>query len=123
MDVHWARKEMPFLHHDKRITLTGVQPKLTQCFPITCHQLQAMCADNAVQYMVQLCLLDGEASISPPPACVEAVIAQFAHLFEEPKGLPPSRPFDHSIPLIPVAQPINLWPCRYSPQQKDEIKA
>lgn len=43
-------------------------------------------------------------------------------MFDEPTGLPPSRVFDHSIPLLPGAQLVNLRPYRYNPAQKDEIE-
>lgn len=43
-------------------------------------------------------------------------------MFDEPSGLPPAREFDHAIPLIPGAQPVNLRPYRYNPAQKDEIE-
>lgn len=43
-------------------------------------------------------------------------------MFDEPTGLPPSRVFDHSIPLLSGAQLVNLRPYRYNPAQKDEIE-
>jgi hypothetical protein len=36
--------------------------------------------------------------------------------------LPPSREYDHHIPLIPGVKPVNVKPYRYSPTQKDEIE-
>jgi hypothetical protein len=50
------------------------------------------------------------------------VVRQYKHLFQDPKELPPSRNEDHQIPLIPGAQPINIGPYRYAPQQKTEIE-
>lgn len=46
----------------------------------------------------------------------------FAHVFDEPSSLPPSRAFDHSIPLMTGALPVNVRPYRYTPTQKDEIE-
>lgn len=43
-------------------------------------------------------------------------------MFQEPQGLPPVREYDHTIPLIPGAQPVNVRPYRYTPLQKDEIE-
>jgi len=40
-----------------------------------------------------------------------------------PTELPPSRSCNHSIPLIPRAQPVFIHPYRYPPKLKDEIKA
>jgi hypothetical protein len=49
------------------------------------------------------------------PAAVQAVIQDFEGLFQEPSGLPPQRPFDHKIPLIFGAQPVNARPYKYAP--------
>ncbi|XP_078431081.1 uncharacterized protein LOC144702930 [Wolffia australiana] len=43
-------------------------------------------------------------------------------LFEPLSELPPVRPTDHAIQLIPQAQPINQRPYKYSYLQKDEIE-
>jgi hypothetical protein len=56
------------------------------------------------------------------PSEVQSVVQQYQHLFKEPEDLPPSREDDHHIPLVPGAQPINIRPYRYSPQQKIEIE-
>jgi hypothetical protein len=43
-------------------------------------------------------------------------------LFEPPSSLPPSRSCNHTIPLLPGAQPVFVRPYRYPPALKDEIK-
>lgn len=43
-------------------------------------------------------------------------------LKSEPTHLPPTRAADHTIPLIPGAQPVKVRPYRYSPIQKTEIE-
>ena len=53
---------------------------------------------------------------------MQDLIKEFEALFEEPKGLPPKREFDHAIPLLPGAQSVNVRPYRYNPEQKDEIE-
>lgn len=58
----------------------------------------------------------------PVPTEIAQVLEEFASVFEEPKGLPPERAFDHFIPLLPGAKPVNLRPYRYNPAQKDEIE-
>ncbi len=72
--------------------------------------------------MVQLCAIEAAAESEKIPAEVQQLLTEFAHLFEEPKGLPPMRKFDHSIPLSPGAHPVNIRPYRYNPAQKDEIQ-
>jgi hypothetical protein len=54
---------------------------------------------------------------------ITSVLQQHLSTFEEPKGLPPSRSCDHSIPLVPGAQPIFIRPYHYAPAIKDEIEA
>lgn len=51
-----------------------------------------------------------------------AIIREYQELFEEPKSLPPQRVFDHEIPLIPGAKPVNGKPYRYSFDQKNVIE-
>lgn len=36
--------------------------------------------------------------------------------------MPPHRPFDHQIPLVPAAIPVHKKPYRYAPTQKDELE-
>ena len=59
-----------------------------------------------------------------PATCpqVEQLLAQYQDVFEDPKTLPPERVYDHTIPLLPNAVPVNARPYRYSPLHKDEIE-
>jgi hypothetical protein len=50
------------------------------------------------------------------------VLEEFTACFQEPKGLPPHRAFDHNINLLPRVQSVNIKPYIYIPQQKDEIE-
>ena len=51
-----------------------------------------------------------------------AMRQEFGQLFESPSGLPPRRPVDHSIQMVPGAIPVNSRPYRYSPSQKEELE-
>ena len=53
---------------------------------------------------------------------LQHLLEAYDDVFQTPTSLPPSRPFDHNIQLIPGAQPINVGHYRYSPTQKDEIE-
>jgi hypothetical protein len=55
-------------------------------------------------------------------ADVQCVLMEFTELFTIPNQLPPSRVYDHYIPLVPRAVPMNSKPYRYSPFHKDEIE-
>lgn len=51
-----------------------------------------------------------------------AVLEEFAAVFEQPKTLPPSRVYDHRIPLEEEATTINIRPYRHSAIQKDVLE-
>lgn len=61
-------------------------------------------------------------SMLPHHDTVDSLLIQYKHLFQEPAGLPPQRPYDHHITLVPGAQPVNIRPYRYAPHQKTEIE-
>nr|GEV89579.1 reverse transcriptase [Tanacetum cinerariifolium] len=46
----------------------------------------------------------------------------YSEVFQTPKGLPPTRPFDHRIVLKEGTLPISQRPYRYPPIQKDVIE-
>lgn len=48
-----------------------------------------------------------------------ALTEEFSRLFNETKGLPPTRgSFDHRIPLVGTNNPVNCRPYRYSTSKK-----
>jgi hypothetical protein len=53
---------------------------------------------------------------------IQNLLREFQHLLEEPKGIPPSRIFDHKIPLKEGHTSINVRPYRYAHCQKNEIE-
>jgi hypothetical protein len=53
---------------------------------------------------------------------VAALLEEFLDVFAKPTQLPPSRPFDHHIPLVHGSVPVNAKPYRYSPFHKSEIE-
>jgi hypothetical protein len=60
-----------------------------------------------------------------PHAVVAAATDQqpmLGAIFSEPTGLPPPRPYDHRIHLLPGAVPVAIWPYRYPQLQKDELE-
>lgn len=59
-----------------------------------------------------------ELESSSTPKIIHYLLSEFEEVFEEPQGLLPTQEFDHAIPLILGAQPVNLHPYRYHPAQK-----
>jgi len=146
MMIHWRKKTLKFTYKGKRISLQGVKDEPTKCVQVSGRKLRGLIKKKAVTHLLQLqalCPLDlaldspnhlmalapttdplhdqSDQSVHSLPE-VQKLIEQYQHLFQEPHGLPPKRPYDHHIPLIPGAQPVNVRPYRYAPQQKTEIE-
>jgi len=122
MEVHWKLKWMSFLHQNTKITLQGVQPDLTTCPPISSFDVKILQKNDDLWCVLQLYSLKLEDNIQNLPSEIAALVNKFSDLFEKPTDLPPKRPYDHSVQLIPGAQPFMLRPYRYNPAQKDEIE-
>lgn len=57
--------------------------------------------------------LDEVKSPTSPPVEITALVEAYRPLFEEPKGLTPTRSHDHAIPLKLGATPFTIRPYRY----------
>lgn len=123
MWVDWKRKRMRFQYQGSNVTLTGVRDQVRHAKLMSGKQLQGMAKSGSIAQIVQLCAItETEVSQEQIPSTVHGVIQEFQNCFQEPTGLPPQRVFDHGIPLVPNAQPVNTKPYRYAPQQKNEIE-
>lgn len=60
-------------------------------------------------------------SLHPQPD-IAKILQSYSSVFDEPKSLPPNRPFDHHIPLEPNAKPVNVRSYRFPHFQKTEIE-
>jgi hypothetical protein len=54
---------------------------------------------------------------APSQPLLDRLLLQFGPVFDEPRGLPPARPYDHRIPT-----PVAVRPYRYPQLQKDELE-
>lgn len=137
MWFHWKKKCMKFTHQRKRILLQGVKDELTQCTQLPAHKLKGLLKKGAVSHMLELqhsqsihglsdqsflpvavieqSQTSEHSDESALPPTVKSILQQYDHLFQEPATLPPQREFDHHIPLIAGAQPVNVRPYRYAP--------
>lgn len=122
MWINWQRKKLRFTYQGKRITLTGVKENLSDCKSVTAKQLKGMFKSRAIAQVVQLCSIEENETSEQLPPVISAVLQEFQDQFQEPSRLPPHRDFNHNIPLVPNAKPVNAKPYRYAPKQKDEIE-
>jgi hypothetical protein len=91
---------------------------------LSVEQLQKWMAGNEVWAMAVLDPLsasDSNATVAVAPD-LQSILMEYAHIFSEPKSLPPQRALDHAITLEANARHTNVRPYRYSPLEKDEIE-
>lgn len=84
--------------------------------------MEALIKNDVVLQLFELGVSSDNTAITETMDNIKQLVQEYADLFKEPSGLPPKRPYDHTIPLIPGAQPFRLRPNRYTPEQKDEIE-
>ena len=74
--------------------------------------------------VIQVTAVSADDTAQPTPVhpTVSELLQEFESVFAPPTGYPPARPFDHAIPLIPGASPVQVRLYRYLPAVKDEIE-
>jgi hypothetical protein len=108
MKVHWRQKWMLIPYLGTHSLLQGLGPEIPEGSVV---EVSAILATDKELLQVEM-----------PPDLVE-LLDEFHHeVFDQPKGLPPSRPCDHTIPLVEGATPVSVRPYRYPPAIKDEIE-
>jgi len=58
----------------------------------------------------------------PHHPLLDELLIQHDAVFDTPRGLPPARPYDHRIHLLPGTAPVAVRPYRYPQLQKDELE-
>jgi hypothetical protein len=61
-------------------------------------------------------------SALPGQPLLDWLLLEFASIFDEPRGLPSERPYDHRIHLLPGTALVVVRPSRYPQLQKDELE-
>jgi hypothetical protein len=123
MFIDWKRKKMRFKHDGKRITLRGVSTNNTYCPKISATELHQLVEQGLIAQLMALNVSNEALQQEIVPAEILEVIRKHQASFQEPTELPPSRAYDHQIPLLPGAVPVQKKPYRYAPTQKDELEA
>ena len=121
MTCYWHNKTLEFLHNGQLVSLQGIVSSNHSVQSWSAQQLLKLYKGNDIWAFV-LVSKDKEEQSSPPQPEIQTLLDEYKDVFSYPKTLPPSRPYDHTIPLIPGAVPVNSKPYRYSPQQKYEIE-
>ena len=66
--------------------------------------------------------IDNPASpLSHLPSPIKSLLQEYQGIFQKPRGLPPQRPHDHHIPLLPHTPPIKVKSYRYPHHHKEVI--
>lgn len=107
MKVHWRHKWSAIPHQGSTTVLHGISTNVPSD---TILQLCSVIDDSSVVVDIEFLSKD-----------IQALLLEFALVFEKPTKLPPSRACDHSIPLIPGATPVNIESYRYPCALKSEI--
>ena len=121
MSCHWAQKTMEFSYQGHSICLQGVKPTTCPVQELSADQLVKLWKGNDI-WALALVMQDSDHQQSDQSHAIQEFLQQYADVFQTPKQLPPSRVYDHTIPLLSTAVPVNSKPYRYSPQHKYEIE-
>lgn len=122
-------KTLEFTQGERPVTLRGI---LRPPSRVSFHSLASWLPSRENIECVEILLLGpdelAQATATQPdiptdlPPEVAAVLSQFWDVFTLPEGMPPQRPFDHHIHLLPGSRPVNVRPYRYPYFQKNEIE-
>ena len=106
MITHWGQGWIAIQHEGRQVVLHGQNTQTCTHALAELHLMRDKTETNTL----------------PVPPEIHKLLNEFASVFEEPKGLPPRRQYDHHIPLIPGARPISIRPYRVAPGLKTEIE-
>ena len=94
--------------------MTGVQtcalPISNKCAVISEAELHQLLQQDSVYYMLQVYFTEDTEKQTTVPHIIGMVLDTYDAVFDEPKGLPPHRKYDHTIPLLPGATHVRLRP-------------
>jgi hypothetical protein len=89
---------------------------------ISINQLEKELKKGATGYYLFPLSTKASSVQEPGDEKIQALLAEFIDIFEEPKGLPPVRMNDHSIPLKAGSEPPRIRPYRVPHKQKYEME-
>ncbi|XP_042008927.1 uncharacterized protein LOC121757445 [Salvia splendens] len=126
ISADFSSKTLEFCHNRQPFTLRGITAPPRR---LAARTLLSMHSSPDVLECFEIALLELESSAGEPaqfpsdlPRGVAAVLDEFGSVFRVPTGMPPVRPYDHRIHLLPGSKPVNVRPYRYPYFQKNEIE-
>lgn len=78
---------------------------------------------DAISHVLLLQKVGPDLHITPVSVEIQQLLDELQHVLEEPTDLPPHQSWDHAIPLLPGAKPVNIHPYFSTLEQKNEIEA
>ncbi|KAF3772046.1 Retrovirus-related Pol polyprotein from transposon 297 [Nymphaea thermarum] len=101
------------------ITLEAINPNVDPK-----PALRFLIANQPAFWLVSMLkdVIPSTTEVEERPAEIQRVLDRYHMVFEEPKGLPPTRSYDHHITLVQGVEAVNVRPYRYAYSQKVEIK-
>lgn len=101
MEVDWRKKWLSFEYQGEKAVLQGIAPRVHSCEPVNNSELAKLIQQDKVWCLVEVYAVQENAVSQKTPDEVQGLINEFADLFSPPKGLPPQRSSEHTIPLLP----------------------
>ena len=129
----FAIPSMAFTHLNKQITLTATNPPTpTQdtyhqlCHNISIHtiaslHLLSIDTHSMIPISLETRLQTPSSPLYQLPHSIQTILRKHRSIFKPPHGLPPLRPHDHHISLLPKTGPVNVRSYRYPHSQKHTI--
>jgi len=118
---HWENRIMEFIDHGISVKLQGIPPAPLALKELSVAQFAKWSATNDIWALAIVDTSHSPDSETCPPQ-IQEVLNEYQDVFDDPQTLPPPREYDHAIPILPGAIPVNSRPYRYSPLHKDEIE-
>jgi hypothetical protein len=101
MMVHWSGKWLTIPVGSSSVKLYGVKASMGQGAFVQLCSISDL--SNKEQTLIHNLLAE-----------LQALLDKYSSVFDLPKGLPPTRDYDHHIPLIPEARPVQMHLYRYA---------
>ncbi|XP_019170443.1 PREDICTED: uncharacterized protein LOC109166012 [Ipomoea nil] len=123
IQLHTRPPGISFHKDGKRVMLKGLTKKIV-LQQASKKEIRRWKKEGVQGYLLQgmMQAIHSSKDAESPSSELTVILQEYQEIFDEPKGLPPSRSLDHEIPLIPGSKPVHSKPYRYSYLQKNAIE-